>query len=373
MTHLFNCLFMLLNRKFADLEAANHRLASALYLKEEEKNAPSPSAEDRDTPDRSDGSTLDASDPAEAAASACSDDPFNPRDRDSCRETQTGQGDLRTGQPGPQRESCTGETKAEQQQGDKTHNLAGIPWTSSGTAHQPSAQGLRPTSPPETASDSQTAQPDSASIRSTQSVDASPVGSPGLGPLSPESCDLSVWMSSDPSGCTRGQRSVVDISESQWSEMVDLLSVGAEVEAYFESICACRGEAESAEFGFADFFDSLAENPGETEGGDACERACEGAAHRQNQGSLSTAQVAVEQQLPAPLGYRSDGSELQACRHPQGQGPCALGSRIHFTPFEGVAQSFTVPLDDSGPRANPRLPREEDWPFTDILEDRASM
>lgn len=388
MTHLFNCLFVLLNRKFADLEAANHRLASALYLKDEEKNASSLSPEDRDAAYRSDGSTLDASRPAEGVASACSDALFHPRDGNSGRERQTGPGNLWTGRPGPQSVSRTDESQAGQQQADKTGKLAGIPSSSCGTSHQPSAQGHCPSRPPETASDSQTAQPDSASIPSTQDLDASPAGSPGLDPLSPEPCDLSDlhWTFSDTPACTRGQKSIVDISESQWSEMVELLSVGgpdgamAEVEAYFESICACRGEEEMAEFGFADFFDSCTENAGEaaSEGGDGCEyvdedgRDCQGAAQRQNQGGVSAARVAVEQQLPAALGYRSDGSELQACQHPQGRGPCALGSRIHFTPFEGVAQSFTVPPDDGRPRASPTLPREEDWPFTDILEDRAS-
>lgn len=374
-THLLNCVFVPFNRKFADIEAANHRLASALYLKDEEKNASSLSPEERDT---------------EAVASAG-------QNRDSSGEKRSALGNLWQRQPKPQTVACRGESKAGQQQENKSHKLAETPSTSSRTACQPSAQGRPPNSPPETgsnASDSQIAQPDSGFMEFTQKVDTSPAGSPGLGPLSPESCDLSVWTFSDISTCTQGQKSIADISESQWSEIVDLLGVGspdrafAEAEAYFESICACRGdngqEVESAEFGFIDFFDSFTENLSETvfEGGrlqgDASEymfedgHGCQEVTQRQNEDSLSTAHVVVEQQLPASFGYRSDGSELQACQHPRGEGPCTLGSKPPCTLFEGVAQSFTVPLHYSRPRAIPTLPREEDWPFTDILEDRAS-
>lgn len=393
LTHLLNRVFVPLNRRFADIEAANHRLASALYLKEEEKDASSLSAEERDTADRSGGSAPDLSRPAEAAASARSDALFNPRDPDGSGEKQSG-----LEQPEPETAACRGQSKALQQQENNTHQPAGIPSTSSRTACQPSAQGRPPSSPPETASNasaSQIAQPDPAYMEFTPNVDACPAASPGLGPLSPQSCDLSVWMFSDSSTCTHAQKSTTDISESQWSDIVDLLSVGspdgayAELEACFESICACRGDAgqgvEPAEFGFVDFFDSFTENPGATvfEGGrlhgDTCEymredgHGREQATQRQNEGSLSTAHAVAGQQLPASLSYRSDGSELQACQHPQGEGPCTLGSKPHFTPFEGVAQSFTVPHHCSRPRAFPTLPREEDWPFTDILEDRASM
>lgn len=337
----------------ADIEAANHRLASALHLKDEEKSASSPSPEERDT---------------EAVASAGSEDLFHPRDGDSGGEKQAGLENLWKGQPKPQ--TCRGQSQAAQHAHNNSHTPAEVAWNS--------AEGHPPNHPPQTAtSGSQVAQPGSAHLELTQNADASP----GLGPLSPQSCDLSLWTLSDISTCTQGHKSVGDISESQWSEIVDLLGVGgpdrayAEVEACFESICACRGvdgqEPGSAEFEFDDFFDSFIENPGETalEGGrshgDACEYMFEDGHGCQDEDSVSTAHVVVEQQLPASLSYRGDGSELQACRHPRGEGPCTL--------FEGVAQSFAVPLHHSRPRAIPTLPREEDWPFPDILEDRASM
>lgn len=359
-THLSKCLFVPFNRKFADIEAANHRLASALYLKD--KDAPRLSPEDRD---------------AEAVASAASEAPVNPRDGDSSGEQQPGLENLWKGQPRPQT------SQAEQRRENKSHEAAETPSTSSGTARQ----GHPPHRPPDTASDASDAQiapPDSGYTWLTQTVDTSPAGSPGPGPLSPEACDLSVWMFSDASAGS---------PESQWSEIVDLLGAGspdrayAEVEAYLESICACRGDGqdvESTEFGLADFLDSLTENPGEIvfdggrSHGDACEYMREDdweVTQRQNQDSLSTAQLAVERQQPLPASpdHRNHGPELQACRHPRGEGACTLGSKAHSALFEGVAQSFTVPLHHSRPRAIPALPREEDWPFTDILEDRVSM
>lgn len=380
MTRLLNSVVLPLNRKFADIEAANHRLASALYFKGEEKNASNLPAEERDI--------ADPSGVSEAVAATGSNALFNPGDDDSSGEKESEPGNLWKHQPKPHARAGRGENNAAKQQENKTHKLVETP---SSSAQAP------PNSPPERANDAtdpQTAQPDSGHMELARKVDTLPASSPGLGPLSPAPCDLSVWMVSDVSTCMQGQKSIADVSESQWSEIADLLGVGspdrayAEVEAYVESICARRGdpgqEVESAEFAFADLFDSFIENLDESVlgagalHGDTCEymyeggHSCQEGTQRQNEDALNAAQVAVEQPPPASLGYRSDGSELQACQHPQ-EGPCALGSRAPFTPFEGVAQSFAVPLHYSRSRAIPTLPREEDWPFTDILEDRVSM
>uniref|UniRef100_A0A674PMA3 Uncharacterized protein n=1 Tax=Takifugu rubripes TaxID=31033 RepID=A0A674PMA3_TAKRU len=74
----------MIQRCFADIEAANHRLASALYPKEEENNASVLAAEERDAVDRPDGSSPRKSSgrPAAAAASTCSDALFIAGDHD---------------------------------------------------------------------------------------------------------------------------------------------------------------------------------------------------------------------------------------------------------------------------------------------------
>lgn len=388
------------NRKFADIEAANHRLASALYLKEEEKNRSDLSSEEQDAVDQPDGSETDASlqdpdksstHPAEAAASACSEDLFHYGDHEPSVGKQSELGNLCKRQPNSQ---TAAESKAEQKQKNETDEVVEITPTSSQAAQRPSAQGFPHDSEQvgNVPGDSQVAQPDSGFIEFLQNVNTSPAVYPGLGPLAPEACDLSSQTFSGVSTCAQGQKNIADIAESQWSEIMDLVAADAEgyaeVEAYFESICACTGdaeqEAESAEFGVMDFLDSSTENLTKTvfEGGrlhgDTCEyvyedgHGCQGPTQTQNGDSFDTVHVVVEQQLPVSLSYLND-SELQTYQHPQREDSCMLGNNPNSTLFKGVAQSFTVPLHYVKPRTIPTPPHEEDWPFTDILEDRTSV
>lgn len=358
---------MPVNRKFADIEAANHRLASALYLKEAEKNPSGLSPEERDAVDRPDGPAPDAplqapdkssARPAEAAASTCSDALFNSGEHD----------------PSVKKDS------AAQKQEEETDELVEITPTDVPAAHRPSARGRPHNSPAQPVrdipGDSPVAQPDSGFIEFLQGVDTDPAAPPGLGLLPPEPCDLSIQMFPGASTCAQGPKTIADIAESQWSEIMDLLGGGyAEVEAYLESVCACRGDAgpevESAEFGFMDVSDSFPENLAETvfEGGRLRE---DGHGCLEPPGGFHAGLGVLEQQLPGSLGYQGDASEPQAYQHPREEGCCVLGSNPNFTPFEGVAQSFTVPLHYVKPRAIPTPPHEEDWPFTDILEDRTS-
>lgn len=387
-------------RKFADIEAANHRLAAALYLKEDEKSRSDLSSEEQDAVDQPDGSETDASlqdpdksgaHPAEAAASARSEELFHYGDHEPGVGKQSELGNLCKRQPNSR---PAAESKAEQKQKNETDEVVEITPTSSQAAHRPSAQGFPHDSEQvrNVHGDSRVAQPDSGFIEFLQNVNTSPAVYPGLGPLAPEACDLSSQTFSGVSAGAQGQKNIADIAESQWSEIMDLVAADAEgyaeVEAYFESICGCAGdaqqEAESAEFGFTDFSDSSTESLTKTtfEGGrprgDTCEyvyedgHGCRGPTQRQNGGSFNTAHVVVEQQLPESLSYRSDDSEPQTYQHPQTEGSCMLGNSPTFTLFEGVAQSFTVPLHYVKPRTIPTPPHEEDWPFTDILEDRTS-
>lgn len=360
------------NRKFADIEAANHRLAAALYLKEEENDASVLPAEQRDAVDAAGKSS---GHPAEAAAPACSDALFNAGDHDPGLKKNSELGKSQT-------VACSDDSKAEQKQEKEADELVELTPTSFQRRPRPAGHPLN--GPPEPVrnipGDSQVAQPDSGVIEFLQDVHTDPAVSPGLGLLPPEPCDLSIQMFPGVSTCAQGQKNIADMAEGQWSEIMDLLGVGtddggyAEVEAYLESMCACRGDAgpevEPAGFGFMDPSDGFSENPAETvfEGGRVHGATCEythedGRGRReptrsQNEGRFWAGLGVVEQQLPASLSY-------QSC--------CMLGDDPNFTPFEGVAQSFTVPLHYVKPRAIPTPPHEEDWPFTDILEDRTSV
>lgn len=335
------------NRKFADIEAANHRLASALYPKEEENNASVLAAEERDAVDRPDGSS-----PRKSGAG--DHDPSVKKDSET---------------PESQTVACGAAQKREKETDEP------VELTPTSFQRRPRPAGRPHNGPPEPVrnvpGDSQVAQPDSDVTEFLQDVDADPSVSPGLGLLPPESRDLSLQM------FPGGQKNIADMAESQWSEIMDLLGVGsddggyAEVEAYLESMCASRGDAgpdvEPAGFGFVDASDSFAEKTASEGGrlhGATCEYAREDGrggqepTQSQNGGRFQAGLGVVEQQLPAALSY-------QSC--------CMLGNDPNLTPFQGVAQSFTVPLHYHKPRAIPTPPREEEWPFTDILEDRTSV
>lgn len=263
--------------------------------------------------------------------------------------------------------------------------------------------------------DSQTTQQDSGFIQFGQNVDVSPSFSPELSPLSLDSCDFSIQMFTDISACTKAQKNMADISESQWTDIMDLFSVGSkdlggcmDVEAYFENICACQGDAGQEvgadDVGFSDQADSFTEricsDRSEAEDlqtgeyryeyayschGDqgltlnhfqsALRQTGDAAETQLNNFESSQATDIIQNQLPTSISYNYDASELQTYQHPQEESPCMLvncENNQNFTPFEGVAQSFSVPLHNPEHRPIPTPPHEDDWLFTDILKDRKS-
>ena len=225
--------------------------------------------------------------------------------------------------------------------------------------------------------DSQTAQQESGFIHN---VDTSPVFSPQLSPLSLDSCDFR-----DTSTCTDVQRNIADISEAQWTDILDFFSVGTmelgscvDVEAYFESICACQGEAGQEA---AAEVESLHCEAGECryDYGYSC-YADQGLTinHflRQNEDAPETQlnsfkPPGIINQLQTSVGLHCDASELQT--YPREESSCMLVNNQNFRPFEGVAQSFSAPLLIPEHRPIPTPPHEDDWLFTDILKDRKSL
>lgn len=235
--------------------------------------------------------------------------------------------------------------------------------------------------------------------------------------MSLDSCDFSIQMFTDISTCTQAQNSIADITESQWTDIMDLFSVGSkdlagciDVEAYFESIRACRGDAGADDDAFADqsgnFTERICSNRADVEDlhsergeyryeyGYSCHgdqgliinpfqsdqrssralRQNEDAAETQfNDFTSSQGANTVQNQLPTSISYLYNVSELQ---HPQEESPCMLvncENDLNFTPFEGVAQSFSAPLHNPDHRPIPTPPHENDWLFTDILNDRKSL
>lgn len=395
---------MSFNRKFADIEAANHRLAAALYLKEEGENLSSLSSQEPQTLDQSDSSSRDPGKSsvhtaADGISKSRSDASVGSHETEISEKQQPESGHLWKRHPKTQTTTCNirknNQSKTGQKEESRNHKLVEFTSMSSPKDYQHRAQCYPAEyydneSPLKSANnlseDSEITQQDSASIQFGQNVDISPVFSPGLCPLSLDSCDFSIQMFTDIPTCTQAQKNIADVSESQWTDVVDLFSVGdknlggyMDVEAYFESICACQGDAGqevgAGDFGFADQSDSFTEK--------VCSNRSEGEYLHCETGEyvyedgyscqgVELSQCIIQNPLPTSISYQYDVSELQTYQHPQGEGPCMLVNNQNFTPFEGVAQSFTVPLHNVKHCPIPTPPHEDDWLFTDILKERTS-
>lgn len=248
--------------------------------------------------------------------------------------------------------------------------------------------------------DSETTHQDSGFFQFDHTADMSPTFSTEPHQLSLDSCNFSMQTSTDISACTEAQENVADVSESQWTDIVDLFGVGnknlggfLDVEAYFESICACQSDndehgIDAEHFGLSGQSEGLtAKNCSNTSEDDSfqfvaaediCEDApsCQETGLRQNEdaaethfNSFRTSHCIIQNQLPTAINCQGD---ISTHHNSQGRGPCMLTNNQTFTPFEGVAQSFTVPLYGVKHYTIPTPPHEDDWLFTYILEDGTS-
>ncbi|XP_035769805.1 uncharacterized protein C19orf85 [Neolamprologus brichardi] len=195
-------------------------------------------------------------------------------------------------------------------------------------------------------------------IQLGQNVDISPSFSPELSPLSLDSCDFSVQVFTDLAGCAQAQKSYFDFSEGQLTDIMEPFSIDnkdlgdcTDIEAYFESICACHGDDDD------DIFGDQSHNFTEVD-----DLHCEDI---------------NQKQIPSSVSYHHYNiAQLQAYQCSQEESTCMqvnCENNLQFTPFEGVAQSFTVPLNNAELRPIPTPPQEDNWLFTDILKDRKSL
>ncbi|XP_078027336.1 chromosome 16 C19orf85 homolog [Epinephelus lanceolatus] len=419
----------MIQRKFADIEAGNHQLANALYLREAGNNSKSPPSQNPETLEQSgrpshDSNKCNAHTDADGISKCRSDVSVGSHEADISEKKQLELGHLWKRHPKSQPSTCTtrknNRNKERQKKETQTrhHKLVKVTPTSSPKAfdYHPEAELFytgcydegQLKSANNLAQDCQTTQQDF--IQFDQTVDVSPSFSPELSPLSLDLCDLSIQMFTGVSTCT--QKSIADISESQWTDIMDLFGSRefggcVDVDTYIESIIACQGDA-GREFcaddvGFADQSHSFShrsevEDPRCETGEYRYEYSCHGdqgstinqlqsnqrssQAPRQNEdtqfNSFKPTQETdiIQNQFQTSISYDYNASELHMYQHPQEESPCLL---VHpeniqnFTPFEGVAQSFSVPLCNPEHRRIPTPPQEGDWLFTDILKDRKSM
>ncbi|XP_051813055.1 uncharacterized protein LOC127536505 [Acanthochromis polyacanthus] len=300
----------MIQRKFADIEAANHRLAAALYFKESDKDGSSPSSP------KPTGSVPQSG-----------TDPDKHQDDESV--------DLYEAEVVEKKQQESGHLwKCHLKNQNKAVHLG------SDLNHESELFDSK-FQPISSFSEENQTPPDDSSFGQL----ISPTFSPELSPLFLDSCDFSVQMFSD----LPAQRNL-DL-EAQLTDILELLGdpndgSWMDVETYLENVCDCHGDA-----GQEDQSESFAEADG---GKGGCGYGCHG-----DQGWQSSS--AVEEELH---------NQLSVCHH---ENQCMMGNRgVGFTPFEGVAQSFTVPMQTPELRLIATPPQEDDWFFTDILKDRKS-
>ncbi|XP_027142952.1 uncharacterized protein c16h19orf85 [Larimichthys crocea] len=401
----------MIQRKFADIEAANHRLASVLYFKEEDKNVSSLPSQKPDTVDQSGNPSQGGlQDPDKCSAPTGTDGISKTRSDVSIISHETEISEKKQPDPAhlwkrhPKSKPSTAiknnQSKGRQKKESRNRKLVECTSMSTPVDYHHRAERYHTEYDDDESllksTDNQTTQKDSGSFPFGQNV-----SSPELSPLSLDSCDFSIQMFTDISACTQTQKNIVDITENQWTDIMDLFSVGnkdlggcMDVEAYFDSICACQGddvgkEVSADDAGFADqsdhFTERICSSSNEVEDLQCETSECRfehGYSYHADQGltinhfqsvlrqNEDVVQGIIQNQLPTSISYGD--SELQTYQHPQEESPCMLLNNHNFTPFEGVAQSFSVPLHHPEHRPIPTPPHEDDWLFTDILKDRKS-
>ncbi|XP_039476185.1 uncharacterized protein LOC120442857 isoform X1 [Oreochromis aureus] len=409
----------MIQRKFADIEAANQRLAYALYFKDEDKGVSSLSSHKPDSPDQS-GNPSQSGGPQDADKSrlqtgidGTSKSISVSSSQVNTKRKQTESGHLWKHHSKSQSSTCRATANKQsnrmQEKGNRGHKLVEIKPISSPRSSDLYGAELFYFNNESESKPADNHQEDTESttndfIQLGQNVDISPSFSPELSPLSLDSCDFSIQVLTDLAGCAQAQKSYSNFSEGQLTDIMEPFSIDnkdlgdcTDIEAYFESICACHGDDD-------DIFGDRSHNF--TEVDDLhCEGECryeyayadQGLTSDHFQGNHSSsvtlrqgAYTEEEQfntfklcqstdinqkQIPSSVSYHYNATQLQAYQCSQEESTCMqvnCENNLQFTPFEGVAQSFTVPLNNAELRPIPTPPQEDNWLFTDILKDRKS-
>lgn len=385
-----------MNRKFADIEAANHRLASALYFKDEQniltsfqsqKPAAAGSSESQQSQDAEKDNVLKETDDSI-------------RSPDVSEDThQTESGDKNGTHPWETPPMSQSETRTsgmvnavdDRQTGESgTHSQVELTSVSSplGTDLHP-GPGVFYSERYD--SENLLTSVDGLSEDNVEaSLEKSLSSSPELSPLSLDSCDFSAHMFTDISSCAQTHQSIGDLAESPWADIIDLFGIGKD-----SSGCLDDGDDQSAPAGGGDNEQEVEpENQSECFPQATCSNMCQTEELRHSTGDCTyeylhsyhddqgqTTTVAAEPgftdirtseavhidslQILTPSRWHYDSTDLQS----KAFSDCM---QENSTPFEGVAQSFSVSLHYPQHRTIPTPPREHEWMFPDILKDGES-
>ncbi|XP_021173808.2 uncharacterized protein LOC110368719 isoform X2 [Fundulus heteroclitus] len=402
----------MIQRKFADIEAANHRLASALYVKDGEKTPSSllPHSQEtlesagptsrRETPQDPDPYAVDveAEDAAKARSGAS-----EAREQKQTEDKHLWKRHQRSSRAAKKNHQSK-MRQAKEKRRNKVVELSLLTGLNDNDIFQEAEllQSENPTyqslmNPVSDVSESNQTHPDFTVF--DQNEDDSPPFSPALSPLSLDSCDFSAQTLTDLSACTQAPETVTGGP----ADRAELFAVGnkdsvghMDVESYFESICPCRVDAgleacPEYDVTLGDLSDDYTGlgNFHPDEGVCRCsyEYSCEdrgGGAAGYFQSDPRSSHLLREREYADPKQscHSTDTASqeysvaglLQTHRPPQEGSSCMLVDNMNHTPFEGVAQSFPVPPPPPHHqhRPVPTPPHEDDWLFPDILKDRQS-
>ncbi|XP_015236672.1 PREDICTED: uncharacterized protein LOC107088798 [Cyprinodon variegatus] len=388
----------MIQRKFADIEAANHRLSSALYDKDEEKSTPALSEPE--------------SPPSERGSQQETDQYSVYTDLEGISESRSGASEEREEKQlddkhlwttRPQKSTCTAKMNNHNKM-RQTKEKRGKKVTPSSymndqndkdsseevellLSENPNNNQIQMNPVNNISENNQRLPKHPSFILFAPNEYSSPPFSPELSPLSLDSCDFSAQMLSDLSGCTQETITdgLTDITELYRVSNQD--SVGyMDVESYFERMCSCQVEAgsevcpnEDTTVGNLTNDFTGSENVHEGECICSHENSCEedrGATADYFQSHLRSSQLPGQSEYPdtkqayhgmegTPISQEYSITELQT----QEGNSCMLVNSLNLTPFEGVAQSFPVPPHhEHRPILTP--PHEDDWLFPDIMKDR---
>ncbi|XP_014903737.1 uncharacterized protein c16h19orf85 isoform X1 [Poecilia latipinna] len=325
----------MIQRKFADIEAANHRLASALYVKDtQEPLEPQGStyqSEALQNPDHNGGQT-DAKGISRSRDNASV--AGEPKELDDKQRKSTNNQN-KTRQTNEKRNNKAVEFSKVFQESELLQSEYPSQQNQMNPINNLNENNQHPNV-----------------IVLTQNEDNSPPFSPELSPLSLDSCDFSAQMLTDLSANTE-QETIRDITEL-FTDPVGHM----DVESYFETICPRRME----DMILSDNFTGLEENmEPECSFGYSCEEDRGGTADYVQRNTGNSRQPR-QSEYKASASFYSVSEQQGSC--------CMLGNDLNVAPFEGVAQSFPVPPPQQERHPVPTPPHDDDWLFPDILKDR---
>ncbi|XP_013860125.1 uncharacterized protein c16h19orf85 isoform X2 [Austrofundulus limnaeus] len=347
----------MIQRKFADIEAANHRLA--LYLKRDEKHTSSLLSHKQDTPNSSGDRFLPDSE--KRSVPTDTESMLRPDVSDDSNEAEvrvTTPSDFGHGWKSPHKSNPSAQMEKRRQKKEGSQKLCFKDkeyFQEAELFHSDYHDQFEPIS------ENPQGPPNSSSLFSQINNN-----SPPFSPLSLDAFDFSVQMS-ELTACSQDPRTT---SEGRPPDLADLYSVCG---SYSESCVDVEDYFDSSSGQDEDLWDKIPGGERTYRYGQEDQSVTPD--HPEDQRSSHVLGQTEENQLNNMQPYQSTAinsnllsTSISCSSRPQ-ESPL---HNLNLSLFEGVAQSFFAPPHHHHHHPTPTLPPEDDWLFTDILKDRRS-